>query len=140
MREPTRYRGGYGGRLNVFDLTASIVEQARYEWQAPRREDYVIVCFGEDDKDREQLMGFEPCEHRWSCYPDGKNKSRRSDRFRHCNRRVHLLRNELREFFYSEWFEFLLLGLDPAGVRKEIGVPECLPMSQQAHAPQKERE
>ena len=110
-----------GQRTDINDLVAAIIAQARYEWQAPTKDDYRSVCWGDE------MLGFEPCMFRHECYPPGE-KSKcvvgKGQRYRECLRRRSLLKQELVQFFNSDWFGFLCGGVAPGYVRKVLGVPE----------------
>ena len=109
------------GQNDINGLVAAIIAQARYEWQAPTRDDYYSVCWGDE------VLGFEPCMFRYECYPPGKNGSRMvgtGQRYRECLWRRNLLRRELIRFFNSDWFEFLCGGVEPDYARRAMGVPE----------------
>lgn len=105
-----------GGQKDINDLVAAIIAQARFEWQAPSREDYRSVCWGDE------VLGFEPCIFRWECYPSGGIG--KGQRYRECLWRRSALKQELLKFFFSPWFEFLCGGIDPHLARQAIGVPE----------------
>ena len=103
--------------VDIFDLAAAIVAQARYEWQEPMMTDYHAICWGDE------AMGWEPCPFRWECYPVRSSRTVRSRRYHECLRRRSLLKQELIKFFNSDWFEFLCGGIDPDYVRQTLKIP-----------------
>lgn len=116
-RRSIRHRG----QTDINDLVAAIIEQARYEWQAPTMDDYRSVCWGDG------VLGFEPCMFRHECYPP-EEKSKcvvgKGRRYEECLWRRSILKQELVEFFNSDWFGFLCGGIDPGNARQALGVPE----------------
>ena len=106
------------GRRDINDLVAAIIAQARFEWEAPTKNEFRSVCWGDE------VLGFEPCQHRYECYPGSNAMGGRGQRYEQCQRKRDVSRRELLEFFHSRWFDFLCSDVDPAYARQVIGVPE----------------
>jgi|GEM_PF-6010914 len=105
------------GHKDINDLAADIISRARADWQQPTSDAYHDICGGSEFE--------EPCPHRWECHPVRQSpRSGRGPRYERCLRRRIRLRRELLEFFYSDWFEFLLSDVDPIMARQAIGIPE----------------
>lgn len=102
-------------RKDINDLVADIIAQARYEWQAPNRDEYRSVCGGDD------LLGHERCMFWSECY--GYHGQPTGKRYRECLHRRSANRLELIRFFNSPWCEFLMGGVDPSVARDALGVP-----------------
>jgi len=108
---PSRVR-----HLDIHDLAAAIVEQARHEWQAPNRVEIRTVCWGEEH------LGFRKCPYRQDCWPKGRDRPN-GKRYRECIYRRTALKQELVEFFSSPWFDVLCGEVDSGYVRQTLGVP-----------------
>ena len=105
--------------LDINDLAAGIVGQAAAEWREQAQGDYEVVCFGD------RHMGFKRCQYLNQCYPDQRQAHNpKGARFKRCLYKWTALRLSLVEFFNSTWFEMLCGGVDPAEIRRKLGVPE----------------
>ena len=125
QKQKTQQRMDWSGgdNLSCGDLAANIILTAATDWLKPSQSSYECICFGDP------VLDTPACPYRrfYGCYKMTGGCEYRSPikggHYFSCLERRSRLKQHLIRFFNSDWYEQLCGDVDPAWLRRKLGIP-----------------